>query len=327
MFRRLSRRIVLISLLTISICTLLIGIFSYQWAKKTVRSEFMTVSSNYYRNSNELIVQHMNYIEETAKVILNNPIIDHELEQTKVSTELQPVMDNLSSGLDVKLLGISFYKTNGTVYSLSRMSDLPTLDKLREDETINRFMDNAADKSKWTFRQQNLPYYYTNVVHSNGTLSYLLKAFRDNGSLLGMMVVDLDANKLFDFFSTDNALFRQNKLFLLLDGQTIGYPASDASRDTPDARDLSRIKKDPEGSFVSAKGDMLVLFQPILNSATKMVMNIPLNNSASMLQSLQMSILLYTLMSSSLAVVLAILLQRSIVRPLNQLYKRIKTFI
>jgi len=325
MFRHLSRRIVMISLLTISICTLIIGIFSFQWARKTVQSEFVEVSSNYFHNSNESLDQYLGYIEETAKVILNSPQIAFEIQQPKVSIELPGLLDDLSLGLNLKLLGISIYKTNGTIYSLSRMSNMPSLDKLKEDPNIRRFIDHSPEKFNWTFRYKNLSS-YGDSFSSNGTLSYLLKTFGENGVLAGIMIIDIDGNKLFDFFSTNNALFHQSKLFLLRDDESIAYSASVGNKDAAEPKDLNKIIKDPEGSYISANGDQLMLFQSVLNSDTKIVMGLPLSNSIEKLHSLRKSIIVFMLLSGSLAVLLSILLKNSIIRPLNQLYKRIRMF-
>lgn len=329
MFRRLSRRIVIISLSTISVCTFIFGLFSYQWAKRTEQSEFIAISTNYYHNSYESLIQHMKYLEETAKVILTNPIVSRELQQTKVSTEIQPILDNFSIGLDSQLLGISIYQTNGTVYSLSRMSNLPTLDQLQGDRLIRRFMDNSSQTSVWVFRNNNLPIYYFHDTpySSKGTFTCLLKAFNDTGALSGIMAIDLDANKLFDLFSNNTALFHPSRLFLIHDSQDIVSLAAYSSKEEPDPKDLQKIKKDPEGSFVSASGERLILFHSILNTDTQVVMELPLNNSMSKLHSLGTSLLLITLISISIAVLLALLLKMSIVRPLSQLYKKIKKFV
>jgi hypothetical protein len=328
MFRHLSLRIVAITLSTIAICTILIGVFSYQWAKRTVQSEFIEVSSNYYRNSDELLVQYMNYIEETAKVMLNNPVVVRDIRQPQVSMELQPVMDNLAVGQNLKLTGVSIYKTNGTVYSLSRMSNMPSLQTLQQDERIRSFVDNSAQKSMWLFRnKETVGRNYASSYSPNGALSYFLKTFDDNGALLGIMIVDLDANQIFEFFSSDNTLFRQSKLFLVRDGKDVGGSPFNANKDVPDVADLQQITKDPEGSFVSSRGDRLILFHSVLDSNTKIVMDVPLRNATSKLHALPLSIVLLTLLSSTLAVLLAYLLKMSIVRPLTQLYKRIRAFI
>jgi hypothetical protein len=328
MFRRLSFRIVIITLATISICTILIGLFSFQWAKRTVQSEFKEVASNYYRNSGELLVQYMNYIEESAKVMLNNPTIVREIRLPKVSTELPPVLDNLAASQNLKQAGVSIYKTDGTVYSLGRMSNMPSFQTLQQDGRIRSFTDNSALKSTWLFRnKENVGHDNANSYSSNGTLSYFLKTFDDNGSLLGMMIIDLDANNIFDFFSTDNALFRQSKLFLVRDGKDVGGSPLNANNEVPDAGDVEQIAKDPEGSFISSRGDRLMLFHSILDSNTKIVMDVPLRNATSRLRSLPLSLALLTLLSSTLAVLLAFLLKQSIVRPLTQLYKRIRAFI
>lgn len=325
-FRLLSRRIVFISFLTISVCTVLIGIFSYEWAKRTVHSEFAGVSSSYFAKSGDSIVQYMNSMEETAKVMLDNPVIAHEIRQPYVSTKVQPVLDNFSLSLDAKLLGISIYKTDGTLYSLSRMSNIPSLDQLREDARIRDFLTSSSAPSAWLLRDRDLAYYSVNSYAVNGTLTYLAKAFDDNGSLLGVMVIDLDLHPIFDFFGTTNKLFRDSELFLVGDNGEVVDASADAQKRAPAAGDLDPIKKDPKGSFISAKGHRLVLFQTVLNADAKMVMSLPLSNADSQLRALRWSIILYTFLFGALAVVLAVMLRGSIIKPLSQLYKRIRTF-
>lgn len=325
MFPLLSRRIVLISLLTISICTVLIGIFSYEWAKRTVRSEFVGVSSSYFAKSNDLIAQYMNHMEETAKVMLENPVIAHEIRKPGVSMEVQPVLDHFSQALDVKLLGISIYKPNGTLYSLSRMSNIPSLDQLREDSRIREFLTLSSPASAWLLRDRNLAQYY--AYSANDALTYLAKTYDDDGSLLGLMVIDLDVQPLFDFLSTTNELFRQSELFLVRGNEDVLYDPEDGVKRAPGAADLGKIKEDPKGSFVSTGGDRLVLFQSVLNLDSKMVMSIPLKNTDANLRALRMSIFWYSLLFGSLSVCLAVLLRSSIIKPLRQLYKRIRTFV
>ncbi|WP_248927205.1 hypothetical protein [Paenibacillus hamazuiensis] len=327
MFRLLSLRIVMIALSTISVCTILIAIFSFQWAKRTVQAEFIEVSNNYFRNSNEQLVQYMNSIEETAKVILNNPMMADEIRQPKVSMELQPVLDNLSVGLNLKVLGISIYKIDGTVYSLSRMSNMPPFQTLQENRAIRNFIGQSSEKSAWVIRDGEDGAGGT-ANRSGGTLTYLLKAFDDSGSLLGIMIVDLDAAKALDFFNTTNSLFRRSQTFLFHDGKNIARMLPDANKDALDTEDLDIIQQAPEGAFVSDSGDRLILFRPVLGSGTdKIVMDIPLENAMSKLHSLKVSLFLLTLLSSSLAVLLAVLLKRSIVRPLAELYKKIRAFL
>lgn len=327
MFRFLSRRIVLISFLTISVGTVLIGIFSYEWAKRTVQSEFADVSSSYFAKSNDSVAQYRSHMEETAKVMLENPVIAHELRQPNVSTEVQPVLDQFSLSLDVKLLGISIYQTNGTIYSLSRMSNVPSLDRLRDDARIRAFLNSSSSSSAWMLRDRNQTPDYVNFDARNGTLTYLTKAFDDHGSLLGLMLIDLDPNQLFDFFGTTNKLFGQSELFLLRGNDSIVYASGYTDQRAPAAGDLRNIKKEPEGSFQSAAGDRLVLFRTVLNADTKIVMSIPLQNADTELRALRVSIVAYTLLFGSLAVFLAVLLRASIIKPLSLLFKRIRSFV
>ncbi|UUZ80245.1 hypothetical protein LJK88_35740 [Paenibacillus sp. P26] len=48
MFKKLSRRIMLITISGLSFCIAVMGVFAYQWAKKTVLFETVQVSSNYF---------------------------------------------------------------------------------------------------------------------------------------------------------------------------------------------------------------------------------------------------------------------------------------
>jgi len=326
-FRLLSRRIVLISLITVTACTILIGLFSFQWAKRTVEAEFMGVSSSYFAKSNDLIVQYMNNMEEKARVILDNPVIAREIREPRVSREVQPVLDHFSQSLDVKLLGISIYKPDGTLYSLSRMSSIPTYEQLKEDAPVRDLLNRPSASSAWTLRNRNLAQYSVNFNRENGALTYLAKSYDDRGGLLGLMVIDLDVGTLFDFLGTTNKLFRQSQLFLIRDNEEGVYAAYAADRSAPGAADLRKIKRDPEGAFISADGSRLVLYQPILGADAKIAMSIPLKNIDGNLRTLRLSIVLYTVLFGLLAVALAILLRRSIVRPLSQLYKRIRAFV
>ncbi|PYI55553.1 cache domain-containing protein [Paenibacillus flagellatus] len=323
MFKRLSRRIVLITLLSVSAFTVAIGFFSYYWAKRTVLSEFIAVSTNYFQSSNDLLAQYLNYTGETAKMIANNPNVAGAVEKPHVSSEVSPLLDSLAYGMNTDIRGISLYKTDGTIYSLSGMSNLPSLEQLRQEEPIRRFIESAEPKSMWISRYKHLSSYYNYRYGANGTFSYLLKWTDDRGAVSGIMVIDLDANRLFGFFQTDNSIFVQNRLYMLRDGDNLIRSSPGDQAESLDPDDLGQLTGS-EGKFVSADGGRLILYNTIMDSNTKIVASIPLKQSISHLSAMKGAVVLLALFSCIGAALLAAMLRTSIVRPLSQLYVKMK---
>lgn len=328
MFRRLSRRIVLITLLSVSVCTLAIGLFSYQWAKKTIVSEFVDVSSNYYQNSYDLLQQYLNYIGETAKMIASNPNVAREIQKTDASSsDLSQLLDGITFGMNLEIRGISLYKEDGSVVTLNRMSNVPPLEALTEDERIRRFVGDPGTKFMWISRYKNLSLYYNGQYRENGTYSYLLKWAGDKGDPLGMMVIDLDLDRLFNFFNTENVMFQDNRLLLLRDGDNWASSSPNGKNDGGFAlSDLAQIKNAREGRFISHQGDKLVLYRELMDPDTKIVMTIPLKHSITRISGLKQSILSLSVLSVLIAAMLALMLKASIVRPLTHLYTRMRAF-
>ncbi|KIL38639.1 hypothetical protein SD70_25045 [Gordoniibacillus kamchatkensis] len=325
MFHRLSRRIVSITLLSVSAFTVLIGLFSYQWAKKTVVSEFIGMSTHYFDSSCNLLAQNLNYIGETAKMIMNNPNVAVAIRNPAVSPEISLMLDSFAAmNLDIK--GITLYIPDGTSYSMSRLSNVPSLDKLREDDRIRRFLDDPEAKFLWISRYRGLTSYYNYQYGPNGTLTYLLKwsGDGDHGGLSGTMAVDLDAEKLFAFFQTSNAAFHENRLFLIRDGTDIVSSPINGNDDKLSPRDLPTINGSEQGWFLSADGSELILHRTVMSSNTQIVMAAPLKQSIARLSALRWSIILLTMFSGMFAVLLAVLLKTSIIRPLNHLYIKMK---
>ncbi|UUZ93621.1 cache domain-containing protein [Paenibacillus sp. P25] len=327
MFKKLSRRIMLITISGLSFCIAVMGVFAYQWAKKTVLFETVQVSSNYFRSSNDLLEQYLNYIGETAKMIANNPGITETAWRPNVPpSKVSLLLDRLTFGMNMDVKGISLYRPDGTVFTLSGMSNVPSMEKLKEEEPIRRFMNDSGEQWKWLSRYKNLSPYYYDRYSTNGTFSYLLKWTVSEGGTPGTMIVDLDADKLFGFFRTDNDLFRHNCLFLIRDGENIVHSSLSGSADDAAPQDLTQLNNGLEGRFISADGDQLYLYHTVMNSNVKIVVSIPPRDSVSNLSALKWSIVLLGPLSGLFAVILALMLKRSVTRPLAQLYGRMRAF-
>jgi len=327
MFKRFSRRILLITLVSVSAFATASGLFSYYWAKRTVLSEFVSVSSNYFQTSRELLEQYLNSTGETAKVIANNPNLAVAARGPNAYGEVPRLLDVLASGMNPDIRGIALYAADGTVYSLSRMSNLPSLKQMMAEEPVRRFLEDGKRQSAWISRYRDLSSYYDYRYVENGTFSFLLKTGQGGESgVPGTMVVDLDAVQLFRFFASDHPFFAGNRLYLVRDGTDI-VPSASGSEASPFAEDdLRRVNGGTGGRFTSEDGSRLVLYETILESNAKIVAAIPLQSSYAHLSPLGRTVLLLGLLSGAFALALAFWLRAGIVRPLSQLYERMKSF-
>ncbi|WP_080839146.1 hypothetical protein [Cohnella massiliensis] len=326
MFKKFSRRIALITIVSVSAFTAVVGALAYEWAKRTVVSEFAAISANSFQSSFELLEQFLNATGETAKMIANNPNLAVAVGSPNAFGEASLLLDSLAYGADLNILGISLYRPDGTVYAMSGMSNFPPFEQLAAETAVRRFLDDPDLQTMWVSRYRNLASYYNYRYVENGTFSLLLKGASVREAMTGtVMVFDLETVALFDFFVTNNALFSQNRLFLVRDGSDIVRYASGPGEEAIEADDLRRLNESPGGRFVSIGGDRLILHETILGSNTKIVAAVPLTGSLSRLEPLKGAVLLLGLVSAAGAVAAAIWLRASIVRPLNQLYLKMKS--
>lgn len=326
MFKELSRRIVLITLLSVSVFTVGTGIFSYQWAKRTITGEFVEISSNYFQSSNDLLEQYLNYIGETAKMIANNPNLAAAVQSSDRTVAVPRLLDSFAYGMNLDIMGVALYTADGMIYSLSKISNVPPMEELAKAPRIRAFLNDPDQTSLWHSRYRNLSSFYNYQYSKEGTFSFLLKWAASDGSPPGTLVIDLDINKLFSFFVSSNAMFRDNGLFLVRDGTDLVVSSSNPEPDGLNSGILRKISSGTEGSFLLQDREQLYLYSTVMDSNVKVILAIPFRNSLASLSALRWSITLLALLSCLLAVVLAFMVKSSIIRPLTRLYTRMKAF-
>lgn len=319
MFKRLSRRIVLFILLSISVITVAIGVYSYSWVRNTVISEYIEMSLNYAHSSNDLMTQYLNYVAETGKMIASNPSVSTAISRPNASSEVTTLLDNLALSMNIDIAGVTLYMEDGNHYSISKLSNVPALENIAEDQRVSHFMDEPESIEMWISRY-NLSAYYNQLYSAEGVFSYLLK-FSIQGKK-GLMVIDLNPRKLFEFYESDNPLFQHQQLFLVRDGENI-IRAFQAEQDEAQAPlDLHKINAHKDGWFLAK--DQLVIHDTIKSSNTQIVMSSPLQHSTSQLSALRWSIIVLSFLSGVIAIVISGMLKNSIIRPLTSLYSRMK---
>jgi hypothetical protein len=326
LFPKLSRRIFGMLLAVSLIGTACVGWTAYALARNLIASEFSSVSTAYYQASADNLSLYLNYIEETAKATAASPLIVSAMRLQQYSSEVPKLLDGMKSTTDLNIQGITLYPivSGGFTYSGNAYSGYPTLRQMRENADIDRFLTDTSQSSQWLYRNDHIDGYYNNVYRKNGIFSYLLKVPSEKPSAL--MVVDLDAGKLTDFFPSNSRLFDATDIFLAKkDAEWI--PLADAGAPPVRSREeRSKIFADGGGQFKASNGGRLIVYGNIPDSDVKLALSVPLSNVNRSLTQLKWAIAIVSLLIGVLSAILFSRLRNAIIRPLAALYQRMRKY-
>lgn len=323
MFRQFSRRIFLILFLAGSVCATSIGAVSYFFARHLILSEFASISDAYFRTSSDNLTLYMNYVEETTRMISTNPTVISALSSESYLTGISSLLNDIAVTSNLDIRGITLYALNGYTYSGNNYSGYPTLEQLRENPEIDRFLSEPALREEWFFRTDQPQNYYSSLRSSQGGFSYAMKIPAQNRTAL--MIVDLDASKIASFFATGNHLFDRSSIYLMQD-QTKPIPLT-----VPlelNAGDLDKVNRHLKvgAAWRQTIGSRLFLLEPIPDSNVRLLLTIPLANATGFLSELKSLIVLLSILAAFFSAYLFRRLKKTIIKPLYVLYRKMRKF-
>jgi hypothetical protein len=169
-----------------------------------------TTLYNYYANAADSRlargVKNCNYYVDSMRLSALNIAQDEEfLSQLQDGEEAYIIskLDYLCNySLDIS--GVTVYTLSDQIYSSSRISNLPTLADLSNDELIYTFIHTDA-MDVFSFRKESIfkTFDATGYSEEYGIISYLCKLYTKDEHLLGYMLTDLMPSVLYDFFQSN----------------------------------------------------------------------------------------------------------------------------
>ncbi|MBP1990237.1 cache domain-containing protein [Paenibacillus eucommiae] len=319
MFNRLSKRIVLIFLIVVWVCTILMGLFAYRWSKQTYVSQYSGMSFNYFQSSNNRLTQFLHYTEETFKLIASHPSIVEAMSEPYFSLDASQLLSSLVFDSNLNVTEVKLYSASGFVYSFAKNLNTQPFELFKAAENVQAFLEDNDRKYIWTSRHQ----VSFNDSTEHNVFSYMLK-LEENNDLLGLLVVDFEFQELYRFFVTANPLFNENKLlFVPSNSSFLNVENNLLSLLTDD--EINRILHTSEVQTITTTNEKILLQSEIADSGAKIVILIPLREAIK-LSSPKWILISFIMIYCICTFYIAILLRNSIIQPLNRLYGRINAW-
>ncbi len=322
-FKHLTKRIFLISIISITSLTLLVAWVSFNWSKKILYQQFVKVSSNYFTGSNNNISQFLNGIAELSKLISANPALVYTLKNDRFVPGTDQILKSTASGLNLDVVGIAIY---GKGYSYSSISGMTPLDTLLKNPAIEDFSMSPEKNSLWVSRYKDISLLYNDSIdYRDGVLSYLLKMYDKEKNVVGYALVDIDVKTIFNFFDNQNRIFDGNSIYIIRDKEDVLPSPYNNSSEKISGADLKKVK-DTKGYFVSSDGKKLILYDNVADMDIKTAMAIPIKNAFGKSTEYIGIFIIFTAVFFVFSIYIACALDKSITRPLTHIYYKMKSF-
>ncbi|MFD0714356.1 hypothetical protein [Paenibacillus sp. GCM10027626] len=307
MFRQLSRRLILACMLTTLIGVTIASAVSYYFSTYLIRSEFSNIAANFYNTSASNLTRYLTYTEETLKVISNHPSVATAISSPEYMPDVIEVLNGMVYKLNMDLRGATIYTLQGYSYTPTNYSDIPTLEQLRANAEFEQFYTNPSAHSIWIYRDGKDLSYYSQKYATTGIFSYVLKIPEHTQQPSAIMIADMDAMRLEQYFESSNALFQHAET-------TIGRAnrfSSTADAATP---------------TISRSSTHIIIRNSVHESNIDLTLSVPMANAKQPMRELSLTIGLLAAVSIVLAFFTFRRLRDSIVKPLAKLYKNMRQF-
>jgi hypothetical protein len=264
----------------------------------------------------------MNLIEETSKLITENPVIKESLETTHFNDKVIPLLDSLRAS-NLNILGVTVYGLNGTLYLSSNAYNVPNLDKLKD--MLRPSEELSGKNSFWMVRFTNIPSFYSyNSVSKTGIFTCVFYIKSTHGDGLGYVFIDTNIDSIYDFYKPDDSgmFYNSSSVYIVTsENETLTSPHNSSQwGDIPSAdMNLSAAPNDMKYTLEKNK-KRIITYNPIPNSSDTVVIITPLNIN-SQLRTLITVLLVLGFSFVMVSFVIIGILSKSILYPLTRLYE------
>jgi hypothetical protein len=187
------------------------------------------IYKNYLSMAEQKMDRNMNNCElyvSSALTSTFNLTQDQELIEelsSPTGNSLTKKLDNLCN-YSLKIDGATAYSLNGRIYTSSKVTNVPILEKLREDVGIHNFLE-SDEKSFISVRNKQIALIYNNTVYPEeyGIITCCYKVYK-NQNLVGYIFADIIPANLYQYFNPSyDDYFKNTKTFISRHEEFLSY--------------------------------------------------------------------------------------------------------
>ncbi|HHV99835.1 MAG TPA: hypothetical protein GXX36_09750 [Clostridiaceae bacterium] len=322
MFIALERKIKVFLIIIIIMAALINSLTVNLTIRKNIYDHSVQLSQQHIKQQNQNLRLNMNLIEETSRLISENPVIKESLETTDFSDKVIPLLDSLRAS-NLNILGVTVYGSNGILYLSSNTYNAPKFEKVKDNF---HFLNKLAEKnSYWMVRTKDIPSFYNyNSVSKTGIFTCAICIKNNHGESLGYLFVDTNINSIYDFYKPDDSgmFYNKSSIYIITsDKKTLTSPYNPPLGIGLQLADINMIPPFMDSSYTIEKNrKSIITYYPIPNSSDTVVIVTPLDLN-SQLGTLITVLLVLGFSFVLVSFLLIKILSKSIIYPLTRLYE------
>lgn len=201
---------------------------------------FLTIKSRSLDMQHQLALQYtgqqhqnaqlfMKWMEELARVVTSNGNVQQAVGGGAYDKSITPLLDGMSAS-NLYILDLALYGREGSMYASSRLSGFKTYDEVRSIPAYSSFLASGLT-SQWLIVDTGSLVYRESDPRRR--LIYLEKLDTGDGTVPGLLVMDVDLHKMTSFYAFQNpdaypgaqtVLYTRNRTVVDLGGWTSELP-------------------------------------------------------------------------------------------------------
>lgn len=249
MFKNLYRKIYLPILLISLALILFVDTFAIVLQANTLNDSYR---SNGERRIARALDSFKLYISSAAAFTYNLSL-DEEIINKLVTPDAKSITGKLDTvcNYSLKMDAAALYAMDGTVYTSSTVTQIPSLDELKTTPEISDFIV-GNESSAISMRTRNLAGVYYNIPYpaSSGVITCCQKVY-DGETIVGYIFTDILPANLYDYIFAEGQ-FKKAIAFISANGNYFEYAGNSAHADLLKSNDSSYFKyteKTSDGLF------------------------------------------------------------------------------
>lgn len=322
MFIVLEKKIKIILMVIIIMGTLVISLTVNLTIRKNISDHSVQLSQQHIKQQNQNLRLNMNLIEETSRLITENPVIIESLETTHFNDKVIPLLDSLRAS-NLNILGVTVYGENGILYLSSNAYNAPKFDKVKD---IFDPLEKLSEKNSfWMVRLKNIPSFYNyNSVSKTGIFTCTICIKNNQGDPLGYVFIDTNINSIYDFYKPDDSgmFYNSSSIYIITsENKTLASPYNSSLSAGLQVADIKQTSSSGDKAYTLEKNrKSIITYNPIPNSSDTVAIITPLDIN-SQLGTLITVLLVLGFSFVLISFVLIKILSKSIIYPLTRLYE------
>ncbi|MDQ0091323.1 hypothetical protein J2T12_004760 [Paenibacillus anaericanus] len=341
MFRSFGRNIRIVLVIFITTYIIVSSLILFRTMEQRSLEMLRQLSVQYTGQQHKNALLFMNWLEETSKLISNNQVVQTALEKTTYDQAISPILEGIRSSSG-DILGIYIWGEAGSTYSSMNVSGLLQFTEIKKSQGMEQFLLDQEKTTRWTV--QNRRMLMSSPIDLRERLLLEVKIQDPEGAALGLLCLEVDLSKVYDFYlSGKNTIYGENEVYLLTGTGELLSPVATREARLQEIREalmspvtpaLGEVKEQlaignthtqEDNVQVREAGDGLILLYSLPDSAEKIATYI---SAASM--NAELRTLKYILVGLNTVVflvfwVLISMLSGSIIAPMKQLYQKINS--